>query len=272
MRVPSCRLGLRGCVVWVLLAATAVMAQVRAQPMAYRGADADGEPTTLTAALRAMAAQAGVIFVGTVTSVRRVEGDGFSAVGVVEVRFAVEAVVRGVSGGSYTLREWGGLLPPGERGFVVGDRRLMLLHSPAATGLSSPVGGFEGAIPVVGTGARVGWSSKGTTAAEPMLDLRWIAARLVRPVQDAEAGEASQAAIADGRERAAAIEEGLPGEERMPARAGGSATARGPTLVHGTLPGVAIRAAPLVAMGSTLPVASVVTLLRQWAGSDGVAH
>ena len=169
---------------WGLLVVTLAPAQVRARPMGYAGVDGAGMTTTLPAALRAMAEQAGVIFVGTVTSVRRVEGDGFAAVGVVEVRFAVEQGIRGVTGASYTLREWGGLWPPGERRFVVGDRRLMLLHSPGVTGLSSPVGGFEGAIPVVGTGARVGAGSRATTAAEAMLDLRWIGAKLARSVAD----------------------------------------------------------------------------------------
>ena len=69
--------GLSCCVVWSLLV-LAAGAQVRARPMAYAGVDALGMTTTVPAALRAMSAQAGVIFVGTVTGVRRTEGDGFA--------------------------------------------------------------------------------------------------------------------------------------------------------------------------------------------------
>jgi hypothetical protein len=36
------------------------------------------------------------------------------ATGVVEITFAVEDAVRGVSGSTYTLREWAGLWPAGD--------------------------------------------------------------------------------------------------------------------------------------------------------------
>ena len=72
------------------------------------------------------------------------------ATGVVEIEFAVEDAVRGVSGGTYTLREWAGLWPAGDEPFRVGQRYLMLLHAPGAAGLSSPVGGMDGAIPIRG--------------------------------------------------------------------------------------------------------------------------
>lgn len=274
-RRRGCLHGLREYVVWGLLGSTAAVAQVRARPMAYAGVDAAGMATTLPAALRSMAAEAGVIFVGTVTGVRRVEGDGFGAVGVVEVRFAVEQGIFGVSGTSYTLREWGGLWPAGDRGLGVGDRRLMLLHSPGVTGLSSPVGGFEGAIPVVGTEARVGMASRATTAAEPMLDLRWIAAKLARPTTvPTMGGGVMRAPVGSVRERAEMVaEDGAEGAER---------STRVPTLVHGTLPGIGglnvvgeagLSNAPVLepaseGMESTLPVASVVALLRQWQGSE----
>lgn len=284
------RSGLSGCLLCGLLL-PAAMAQVRARPMAFAGVDADGMVLTLPAALQAMAAQAGVIFVGTVTSVRRLDGDGFSSAGVVEVCFAVEEAVAGVSGPSYTMREWGGLLPAGERGFAVGDRRLMLLHSPGMTGLSSPVGGFEGAIPVFGTGARVGVGSRVTTAAEVMLDLRWIAAKLLRPAMGTDGGTArvSSPGAARVSGRAETAESGDEGE-RQPVRLGTGAAQRTPVLVHGTVHGRApwedtgtgtvsegqgAAVAEPVSAGaaaSAVPLSSVLALLRQGTGSERLAR
>ena len=108
-------------------------------------------PQGITDALHAMSRLAGVIFAGQVVAVRRIDG-GNDATGIVEIQFAVEDAVRGVSGGVYTLREWAGLWPAGEEPFRVGQRFLMLLHAPSVAGLSSPVGGMDGAIPIHGIG------------------------------------------------------------------------------------------------------------------------
>ena len=65
-------------------------------------------------ALHAMSRLAAVIFAGQVIGVRRHDAvDG--ATGTVEIEFAVEDAVRGVSGGTYTLREWAGLWPAGDQ-------------------------------------------------------------------------------------------------------------------------------------------------------------
>jgi hypothetical protein len=124
------------------------------------------------AALHDMARLAGVIFTGEVVAVRRHDaGDG--STGVVEIEFAVDDAVRGVRVGSYTLREWAGLWNAGDEPFRVGQRYLMLLHAPGESGLSSPVDGVDGAIPIRGGGT---------------VDLRWIAARAAlgqRPAFDA---------------------------------------------------------------------------------------
>jgi hypothetical protein len=121
-------------------------------------------------ALHAMTDLAGVIFTGQVVAVRQhVAANG--AAGVVEIEFAVEDAVRGVSGSSYTLREWAGLWPGGNEPFRVGQRYLMLLHAPGASGLSSPVGGMDGAIPVRGGAATDGRA----------IDLSWVGTRVVRP-------------------------------------------------------------------------------------------
>jgi hypothetical protein len=56
----------------------------------------------------------------------------------------------------------------------VGQRYLMLLHAPGVAGLSSPVGGMDGAIPIRGD---IGPQADGRT-----VDLRWIAATITRPI------------------------------------------------------------------------------------------
>jgi len=146
-------------------------------------------PQTTNDALRAMSRLAGVIFTGQVIAVRRIEGLN-GATGVVEIEFAVEDAVRGVSGSAYTLREWAGLWPVGDEPFRVGQRYLMLLHSPGAAGLSSPVGGMDGAIPIRGTGraqatgeAETGSAGTGAPADGRVVDLRWVATRVAQPLQ-----------------------------------------------------------------------------------------
>ncbi|MDR3744874.1 MAG: hypothetical protein P4K80_01940 [Acidobacteriaceae bacterium] len=140
-------------------------------------------PQTTHEALRAMTRQAGVIFTGEVTGVRRLPGTGGST-GVVEIDFAVEDAIRGVSGEAYTLREWAGLCPAEDEPFHVGQRYLMLLYPPSAAGLSSPVGGMDGAIPIRGTGPKVGDAAASTKNSllvdGRVADLRWVGTRVVR--------------------------------------------------------------------------------------------
>ena len=180
----SLGLGLKAVAVLAVAAPWGVWAQVTVRPGAYAGVDAAGHAVTVEAALRGMTAQAVVMFVGTVTGVRRVGVEGFAAgAGVVEVTFAVERGMRGVDDGeTYVLREWGGLWSATEKRYAVGSRLLMLLHAPGAAGLSSPVGGMDGAIPVKGTSPLVA-AETGTAAVDaPVVDLRWLAAKLARPV------------------------------------------------------------------------------------------
>jgi hypothetical protein len=135
-------------------------------------------------ALHELAQQAAVIFAGQVTAVRRRDGQG--ATGIVEIDFAVEDAVRGTRGGVYVLREWAGLWTAGETPFRVGQRYLMLLHAPGASGLSSPVGGEDGAIPIRGSGAAVGPETVDSASSQPagqLIDLRWIATQVARPVE-----------------------------------------------------------------------------------------
>ena len=217
-------------------------------------------PATTEDALHAMAQQAAVIFAGQVVGVRRVSGrDG--ATGVVEIEFAVEDAVRGVSGGSYTLREWAGLWAGGDPPFRAGQRYLMLLHAPSAGGLSSPVGGMDGAIPIVvgpaeraepalaepGRGTRLGDSVDLRT-----VDLRWVATRVVRPVSYV-AGVAHPTALPVGV-RAEAVAE--------------SDVADGPLCGGAVLPeGGAIAPA-----AQDAGYATVLTLLRSWASANDAAR
>jgi hypothetical protein len=146
-------------------------------PLAPARAQTVGEaiPPASEDALHAMTQMAAVIFAGQVVAIRLPERAG----GVVEIDFAVEDAIRGVSGGTYALREWAGLWAARNEPFRVGQRYLMLLHAPGRAGLSSPVGGVDGAIPILGGGER----AAGLAAADGrVVDLRWIAARAAREV------------------------------------------------------------------------------------------
>jgi hypothetical protein len=179
------------------------------------GGSAQTLPSTPADALHAMAELAGVIFTGQVVAVRGAGAKG--SPGVVEIDFAVEDAVRGVSGGIYTVREWAGLWPGGDAPFHVGQSYLMLLHAPGRGGLSSPVWGMDGAIPIRGEAPAVGPDAGGQDAAgtvqndritvNPMhtqvgaanaiappvaasandgdarvVDLSWVGTRIMRPV------------------------------------------------------------------------------------------
>jgi hypothetical protein len=121
--------------------------------------------TSVGRALRSLAARAGVVFVG---QVEKVEPKG----GVVEVTFRVDRAVQGAVAGSYTLREWAGLWANGQPRYLPGQRAMVFLHASSAAGLSTPVDGMEGVVPVVATSAD----------APPLLDARWLATRVQRGV------------------------------------------------------------------------------------------
>lgn len=167
--------------VWVALAPWGGYAQVQGRAFAAAGVDTAGNSQTVEAALHQMSGQAAVIFIGKVAKVHRSPGNGLGS-GVVEIRFEVEEAIRGCSGGSYTLREWAGLWSANDARYQVGQRLLLLLHAPGATGLSSPVGGLDGAIPLRASGAGVRSSDASTGRTEPVADLRWIGAKLTRSV------------------------------------------------------------------------------------------
>ncbi len=130
----------------------------------------------IAAELASLASHASTIFVGQISSIER-KGS------VVEVTFRVEQPVAGAIPANCVLREWAGLWPPGHSRYTVGQRVLAFFHTSSAAGLSSPVHGAEGLIPVVVQGA----------GAPRLLDIRRVAAAVVRspgtPLPtDAEAG------------------------------------------------------------------------------------
>ncbi len=154
------------------------------------GRDVLAPPLTVETALRQMFDRAGVIFVGQVTAVRRPDNASTSP-GWVEVEFQVDQAVRGCSSGaSYTLREWAGLWGGGDQRYRVGRRLLMLLYVPGASGMSSPVDGLDGAIPIVRSGTVPPDGSSSAHLTPPAVDLRWVGAKLLRPVPYSSASAA----------------------------------------------------------------------------------
>jgi len=139
-------------------------------------------PAGVNAELQQMAAHAGVIFAGQVTEVSHNDAAGF-----VDVRFHIDQALRGCpKSGTYVLREWAGLWTGHPERYSVGQRRLMLLTARGAGGMSSPVGGMDGAIPLVATGAEPLADGTGIAPADAAagvsefaVDLRWIQARIV---------------------------------------------------------------------------------------------
>jgi hypothetical protein len=80
------------------------------------------------------------------------------------------------------LREWSGLWVADNQRYRVGQRLLMLLHAPGAAGMSSPVGGLDGAIPIRQGGAVSQLTDSSTAPQRPFVDLRWLGARLPHTV------------------------------------------------------------------------------------------
>jgi len=151
-------------------------------PMGWGQASASAGSQTVTDVLHQMSDRADVIFMGQVLTVHLPEGGG-PASGIVEIQFRVDEAIRGCQTGPYVLHEWGGLWAGGSGRYRVGQRLLMLLHAPGAGGLSSPVGGLDGAIPIRQSGI-VASPAESTTPPPslPFVDLRWLGTRVPRAV------------------------------------------------------------------------------------------
>jgi hypothetical protein len=166
----------------LLLLFLAVAASRGASPAVAQESPASTLPATVDEALLAMAARAGVIFSGTIVAIDHQDESGY-----VDIRFHIDEAVRNCpQTGFYVLREWSGLWAGGLVRYRVGDRRLMLLHDRGPSGLSSPVNGLDGAIPLVADAipplTRGTASAPADTASpeDPRPDLRWVAAGVQR--------------------------------------------------------------------------------------------
>jgi hypothetical protein len=149
-------------------------------------------PAATAAVLEQLGARAGVIFAGQVLAVARHDAAGF-----VDVEFRVDEAVRGCGRGSrYTLREWAGLWTGNPERYVAGQRLLMLLAARGKAGMSAPVGGMAGRIPLVGTRTPPLVRGKGAApadsavedAGEEAVDLRWVQVLAVRGTAVSAAG------------------------------------------------------------------------------------
>jgi hypothetical protein len=136
------------------------------------------QPQTVVDILHQFSDKADVIFAGQVLAIRRPND------GVIEVEFRVDQAIRGCTAGTpYVLREWAGLWAGDNQRYRVGQRLLMLLHAPSAAGMSSPIGGLDGAIPIrQGSAAMASGDPVATPPQQPYVDLRWLGAKLPHAV------------------------------------------------------------------------------------------
>jgi hypothetical protein len=160
-------LSLAGLIMAALLAARSTSAQVATTGPVV-------QPQTVVDILHQLSDKAEVVFAGQVLAIRRTD------TGIVEVEFRVDQAIRGCTAGTpYILREWAGLWTGDKQRYRVGQRLLMLLHSPSGAGMSSPVEGLDGAIPIrQGGSAMAPGDDMATPQQPPYVDLRWLGARL----------------------------------------------------------------------------------------------
>ncbi len=146
-------------------------------PLAYGQVALSASPQTVVDVLHQLSDKADVIFAGQVLAIRHPNG------GAVEVDFRVDQAIRGCAAGApYILREWAGLWVTDNQRYRVGQRLLMLLLAPSAAGMSSPVGGLDGAIPIRQGGMAAQLAASSAAPQPPFVDLRWLGTRLPRAV------------------------------------------------------------------------------------------
>jgi hypothetical protein len=105
-------------------------------------------PTGIPIELQRKTAQAGTIFSGRVISIAPPRSASPDRVSTVTVTVQVESAIRGVKAAQiYSFREWAGLWSAGPR-YRVGQHLLLFLYAPSKLGLTSPVGGASGVLPV----------------------------------------------------------------------------------------------------------------------------
>jgi hypothetical protein len=164
--------------VWLVLLTSAILMPI-AQAQTPASASS-AMPQNVEAVLHQMSDRADIIFVGQVAAIRPHEDDGTGA-GFVEIDFSVDQAIRGCTGGDYVLREWAGLWSGNAHRYQVGQRLLMMLHAPGAGGLSSPVGGMDGAVPIRGVADASPLAVSAANAPVPVADLRWLGAKVAHP-------------------------------------------------------------------------------------------
>lgn len=132
--------------------------------MLTRSAFAQAAPSpSVGEALRNLASRSSLAFAGQVLTIERKGGT-------VEIMFSVDQPLLGSTRSTYILREWGGLWPPGQHRFNIGQRVLIFLLASSHAGFSTPVDGMNGIIPIVSTAA----------PGQVLLDVRRLAATVSR--------------------------------------------------------------------------------------------
>ncbi|WP_348267929.1 hypothetical protein P8936_01460 [Edaphobacter paludis] len=166
---------------WLAFSAAALlMGLAHAQTSSSGSSNGAAMPQNVEDVLHQMSDRADIIFLGQVAAIRPSDDDGMAA-GFVEIDFNVEQPIRGCAGGSYVLREWAGLWSGDARRYQIGQRRLMMLHAPGASGMSSPVGGMDGAIPIRGVADASQLAMAAGDPPVPVADLRWLGAKVAHP-------------------------------------------------------------------------------------------
>jgi hypothetical protein len=243
---------------------------------------ATATPQTTAAALARMAALAGVIFAGQVTAVRRPAGYAGSpqgaAEGLIEVEFRVDQAVRGSTAGSqFVLKEWAGLWAGGVDRYLVGQRLLMFLRTPNAQGMSSPIDGMDGAMPLAGNGLAPAAEDTTTTPGTWMVDLRWLEAQVLRapvrapvdspadsPADSRTNGPVNSPVVRNAIESAPVHNSIEPSSAASPAN---------PDLVRSPLPPILWRAVSAMPQQSaTESLQTVLALCREWEQQSNASH
>jgi len=105
-------------------------------------------PVRIPVEVQKIATRAGAIFSGRVVSIVAARPASPDRAATVTITFQVDNAIRGVKAGqAYSFREWAGLWSAGPR-YRVGERLLLFLYAPSMLGLTSPVGGRSGMLPV----------------------------------------------------------------------------------------------------------------------------
>ena len=110
-------------------------------------------PTTTAAALEEISRQAGRILVGTVVDVHLAGGgrpvDWPDGERMMEITLQAEDCVRGCAPGQrFVLREWASLWRGQPHRYRVGQRAVWMLYPQSTSGVSSPVCGMLGVLPI----------------------------------------------------------------------------------------------------------------------------